>query len=105
MVFIQIPVALSFGPQRFSRLRARYIHRHHDEFMPVSFLWRLESGYLSVASYFHFCSSVPSFLLFPLDAIISQLAYESRKAKRIIASRDISYAFTNVMANNYYSLR
>jgi len=33
------------------------------------------------------------------------LAYESRKAKRIIASRDISYAFTNVMANNYYSLR
>lgn len=34
-----------------------------------------------------------------------QLAYESRKAKKIIASRDISYAFTNVMANNYYSLR
>jgi len=33
------------------------------------------------------------------------LAYESRKTKRIIASRDISYAFTNVMANNYYSLR
>jgi len=33
------------------------------------------------------------------------LAYESRKAKIIIASRDISYAFTNVMANNYYSLR
>jgi hypothetical protein len=34
-----------------------------------------------------------------------KLAYEGRKAKRIIASRDISYAFTNVMANNYYSLR
>ncbi|KAG6857330.1 hypothetical protein H0H87_005633 [Tephrocybe sp. NHM501043] len=33
------------------------------------------------------------------------LAYEARKAKKIIASRDISYAFTNVMANNYYSLR
>ncbi|KAI9466817.1 hypothetical protein BJY52DRAFT_1161965 [Lactarius psammicola] len=33
------------------------------------------------------------------------LAYEARKSKRIIASRDISYAFTNVMANNYYSLR
>jgi len=31
--------------------------------------------------------------------------YEGRKAKKIIASRDISYAFTNVMANNYYSLR
>ncbi|KAG6891293.1 hypothetical protein C0992_009485 [Termitomyces sp. T32_za158] len=34
-----------------------------------------------------------------------QLAYEARKSKKIIASRDISYAFTNVMANNYYSLR
>jgi len=33
------------------------------------------------------------------------LGYESRKSKKIIASRDISYAFTNVMANNYYSLR
>lgn len=33
------------------------------------------------------------------------LAYESRKSKKIIASRDISFAFTNVMANNYYSLR
>lgn len=33
------------------------------------------------------------------------LAYEARKAKKIIASRDISYAFTNIMANNYYSLR
>lgn len=34
-----------------------------------------------------------------------QLAYEARKAKKIIASRDISFAFTNVMAQNYYSLR
>jgi len=33
------------------------------------------------------------------------LAYESQKAKKIIASRDISFAFTNIMANNYYSLR
>ncbi|KZP12143.1 hypothetical protein FIBSPDRAFT_836693 [Athelia psychrophila] len=33
------------------------------------------------------------------------LAYEGRKSKKIIASRDISYAFTNVMANHYYSLR
>ncbi|KAG8747410.1 hypothetical protein FRC10_001081 [Ceratobasidium sp. 414] len=32
------------------------------------------------------------------------LAYEAYKAKKIIASRDISYAFTNVMANTYYSL-
>ncbi|KAF9514237.1 hypothetical protein BS47DRAFT_1372350 [Hydnum rufescens UP504] len=33
------------------------------------------------------------------------LIYEGWKAKKIIVSRDISYAFTNVMANNYYSLR
>jgi len=33
------------------------------------------------------------------------LAYEARKARKIIQSRDISYAFTNIMANNYYSLR
>lgn len=33
------------------------------------------------------------------------LAYEARKSRKIIASRDISYAFTNIMANNYYSLR
>jgi len=33
------------------------------------------------------------------------LAYEARKARKIINSRDISYAFTNVMSNNYYSLR
>lgn len=34
-----------------------------------------------------------------------QVGYEARKSKKIIASRDISYAFTNVMASNYYSLR
>lgn len=33
------------------------------------------------------------------------LAYEARKSKKIIASHDISFAFTNVMAQNYYSLR
>ncbi|KAG2737055.1 hypothetical protein P692DRAFT_20762645 [Suillus brevipes Sb2] len=33
------------------------------------------------------------------------LVYEGRKSKKIIASRDISYAFTNVMANHYHSLR
>lgn len=33
------------------------------------------------------------------------LAWESRKARMIIRSRDISYAFTNIMANNYYSLK
>ncbi|KIY73641.1 hypothetical protein CYLTODRAFT_416671 [Cylindrobasidium torrendii FP15055 ss-10] len=33
------------------------------------------------------------------------LGYESYKAKKIVASRDISYAFTNIQANNYYSIR
>lgn len=33
------------------------------------------------------------------------LAWEARKARIIIRSRDISYAFTNVMANDYYSLK
>ncbi len=33
------------------------------------------------------------------------LAYEAHKSRAIVKSRDISYAFTNVMANNYYSLR
>ncbi|KAH9940589.1 hypothetical protein B0H21DRAFT_754650 [Amylocystis lapponica] len=50
----------------------------------------------SIAKWLFFGCIVFSFLL---------LAYEARKAKKIIASRDISYAFTNVMAHNYYSLR
>ncbi|KAJ3488746.1 hypothetical protein NLI96_g2638 [Meripilus lineatus] len=33
------------------------------------------------------------------------LTYEARRAKKIIASRDISYALTNTIANRYYSLR
>lgn len=33
------------------------------------------------------------------------LAYESWKARRIVRSRDISYAFTNPMAQDYYSLK
>lgn len=33
------------------------------------------------------------------------LAWESRKARMIIRSRDISYAFTNIMANDYYSMK
>jgi len=32
------------------------------------------------------------------------LAYEAHKARAIVRSRDISYAYTNVMANNWYSL-
>lgn len=36
---------------------------------------------------------------------LPQLGYESYKSRKIVASRDISYAFTNVMANNYYSIR
>ncbi|KAG7535952.1 hypothetical protein FFLO_03550 [Filobasidium floriforme] len=33
------------------------------------------------------------------------LAYESCKARLIIRSRDIAFAYTNVMANDYYSVR
>lgn len=33
------------------------------------------------------------------------LAWEARKARAIIKSRDISYAFTNVMSQHWYSLR
>ena len=46
-------------------------------------------------------------LCVPLVPVLTslKLAYEARKAKKIIASRDISYAFTNIMANHYYSLR
>jgi len=33
------------------------------------------------------------------------LLWEAKKARAIIRSRDISYAFTNVMANNHYSLK
>lgn len=50
----------------------------------------------NVGKWLFFGCIIASFLL---------LAYEMRKAKKIIASRDISYAFTNVLANSYYSLR
>ncbi|PWN35710.1 uncharacterized protein FA14DRAFT_160744 [Meira miltonrushii] len=33
------------------------------------------------------------------------LAYEAHKARAVVRSRDISYAYTNVMANDYYSIR
>lgn len=33
------------------------------------------------------------------------LGYETYKAKKVIDSRDISYAFTNLLANDYYSFR
>ena len=33
------------------------------------------------------------------------LLWEARKARAIVKSRDISYAFTNVMAHSWYALR
>ncbi|KAJ2931564.1 hypothetical protein H1R20_g5473, partial [Candolleomyces eurysporus] len=65
---------------------------------------------------FRKCETTPGCFFIPFDTgkwlfvgcIIFSfllLAYESHKSKRIIASRDISFAFTNVTANNYYSLR
>lgn len=59
----------------------------HNGCVPIPF---------SIGKWLFFGCIIFSFLL---------LAYEAYKAKKIIASRDISYAFTNVMANNYYSLR
>jgi hypothetical protein len=48
-------------------------------------------------------------LLFAADLefvlLPAQLAYESYKARLIIRSRDIAFAYTNVMANDYYSVR
>ncbi|TCD67674.1 hypothetical protein EIP91_012040 [Steccherinum ochraceum] len=49
-----------------------------------------------IAKWLFFGCIIFSFLL---------LAYEGHKARKIIKSRDISYAFTSVMANHYYSLR
>ena len=53
-------------------------------------------------SKFSACLGLP--FLSALTLLHAQLAYEAYKAKKIIQSRDISYAFTNVMANKYYSL-
>lgn len=35
---------------------------------------------------------------------VVQSAYEIWKARKVVKSRDIAFAFTNVMANDYYSL-
>ena len=52
-------------------------------------------------------SSFPSsWCVFDLEVsqlVDDQLAYETWKAKKVIESRDISYAFTNLLANDYYS--
>jgi len=40
----------------------------------------------------------------PVAIAHPQLGYETYKAKRVIESRDISYAFTNLIANDYYSI-
>ncbi|CAH7675380.1 hypothetical protein BY996DRAFT_6686503 [Phakopsora pachyrhizi] len=50
----------------------------------------------SIGKWIFFGCIIFSFLL---------LLWEAKKSKAIIRSRDISYAFTNVMANNYYSMK
>ncbi|GAA5884370.1 hypothetical protein JCM6882_002246 [Rhodosporidiobolus microsporus] len=50
----------------------------------------------SIGKWIFFGCIIFSFLL---------LLWEARKARAIIKSRDISYAFTNVMSNNWYALR
>jgi len=42
-------------------------------------------------------------LPYTLSILIVQLGYETFKARQVIKSRDISYAFTNVLANDYFS--
>ncbi|CCM04824.1 uncharacterized protein FIBRA_07017 [Fibroporia radiculosa] len=67
----------------------------------------------SIGKWLFFGCIIASFLLVSVHPLppqmpepdLLQLAYEMHKAKKIIASRDISYAFTNVLANHYYSLR
>lgn len=54
------------------------------------------------ASFFPFCWLV-TLRLACATAEVHQLGYEGYKAKQVIDSRDISYAFTNLMANDYYS--
>ncbi|GAA5869190.1 hypothetical protein JCM8547_005164 [Rhodosporidiobolus lusitaniae] len=50
----------------------------------------------SIGKWIFFGCIIFSFLL---------LLWEARKSRAIIKSRDISYAFTNVMSNNWYALR
>ncbi|EGG03871.1 uncharacterized protein MELLADRAFT_72500 [Melampsora larici-populina 98AG31] len=50
----------------------------------------------SIGKWIFFGCIIFSFLL---------LVWEAKKSRAIIRSRDISYAFTNVMANNYYSMK
>ena len=61
-------------------------------------LWLYHLFFLVGKSFYHLLKKL-------LKQFAYQLAYEAYKAKKIIQSRDISYAFTNVMANHYYSLR
>ena len=116
-------MAIPHRLQVFSRLRIRYLLRHNHvnnlklvqpnfctmsehrwlcfhplQHREMAFRW-LHHFLLLIGGYFSNYQPYSSSNFRP------QLAYESRKAKIIIASRDISYAFTNVMANNYYSLR
>jgi hypothetical protein len=107
-----------------SRLRLRYFHcRDHVKhgFLVQQHLSELQTTSIRLCCnpFLHWQMAIRwlHHLLFSLGALQPyysriiqlntswKLAYEGRKAKRIIASRDISYAFTNVMANNYYSLR
>jgi len=32
-------------------------------------------------------------------------AYEFYKARKVVLSRDVSYSYTNIMANDYYSIK
>jgi hypothetical protein len=121
-VATQIPMGLCSRYQIVPRLYIRYLHRYNH----VNIQGLVEQNFhglpgsaglrchplcrckVVVRRLYHLLLppgtyTYPSYRLTTSYAI--QLAYEARKAKKIIASRDISFAFTNVMAQNYYSLR
>ena len=117
----KVPVALHHYSQVIPCVPVRYIlgNYHVDDLVLVeSNLQRLSTPtrlllypfwYREMAIrrlyYLRLPSGMWRFVIKCASLTCRKLAYEAHKAKKIIASRDISYAFTNVMANNYYSLR
>lgn len=124
LAVLQVYVALHHHPERLPRLHLRYLHgrdhvvnrvlvqRHLQQLPTRSSEWLcihpIQDREVALLWVHHLllpsCMYPRSSQIGPAHDRPPQLAYEARKAKKIIASRDISYAFTNIMANNYYSL-
>jgi hypothetical protein len=119
----QVPLALYHHPQVFPRIHARHFYcRNHvvhtvmvkPDLQPMprdrwlhSYSVRNRKMVICRLHHIWFSSRASwTFYLHPIFLLTAlKFAYEARKSKKIIGSRDISYAFTNVMANHYYSLR